>query len=59
MKKYVIKSRKLKQYLESKGFICDVDVDRNNPKYNVFLFNYTYDLMQEITIYTNQIHNKE
>lgn len=58
MKKYVVRGRKLRQYLQLKGFECKVDVDKNNPKYDVFLFDYTKPLLKEITNFTNKIHAK-
>ena len=54
--KYVVRSRSLRQYLQSKGFECEVDMDRNNTKYDVFLFNDSKLLRDEITNFTKQLN---
>ena len=53
MKNYVVKSRRLRIYLQTKGFDCKVIVDKYNSKYDVFLFPDS-ELLQS---YIKEFHN--
>lgn len=52
---YVVKSRSLRIFLQSKGFDCKVIVDKYNPKYDVFLFPNSELLQHYITEFNNLI----
>lgn len=51
MGNYVIKSRALRIWLQSKGLDCKVIQDRNNPTHDVYLFNNSEYLQQLMTEY--------
>lgn len=57
MKNYVVKSRSLRIFLQSKGFDCKVIVDKFNSKYDVFLFPDS-ELLQHYISEFNQLINK-
>lgn len=53
---YVCKRLRMCNYLMDKGFEpYKVAPDRNNPKYNVFIFTATPDLNQAVIEYINKI----
>lgn len=59
MSNYVIKSRRLRIYLQNKGFDCRVTQDKNNPTKDIYLFLKSNLLLEIITDYTNSLHNKK
>jgi hypothetical protein len=53
---YVIRTQKLASYLMNLGFrLIRMDIDRNNPNFNVFLFNYSDELIQAVNNYKLQL----
>ncbi len=56
---YVCKRLRLCNFLKAKGFEpYRIAPDRNNPKYNVFLFHATQELRSAVVEYLNQIPQK-
>lgn len=53
---YVIRTQKLASHLMNLGFrLIKMDIDRNNPSFNVFLFNYSDELIQAVQNYKAQL----
>jgi len=56
MKYYICKRLRMLEYLRKKGFVPQRTMpDINNPKFNVWQFEYTSDLEQAIRIYFAEI----
>ena len=55
---YVIRTQKLAKYLMDKGFeLVRTDVNRENPKFNVFLFHDTPILRATVKQYKKMLRN--